>query len=244
MAKKLSNSDIGHWLPKTHTSKIKLSNILLYLLFDLSRYSIFRSRILRLICRIEGGTMWSAGYRHLMARYYGIIIGRYSYGDIWPSCIPPYTTIGNFCSVAEGIRIIRKNHPTRQLSQHPIFFNPSCGIVPQDPRPFKALEMGHDVWLGTNVMITPGCSRIGTGAIIGACSVLTKDIPEYCIYAGNPARFIRQRFDDTICAALTECRWWEYSISDLLPVFHLFLKEVTLESVQILNEHLTQHSSI
>ena len=55
--------------------------------------------------------------------------------------------------------------------------------------------IGHDVWIGQNIRIKQGVN-IGTGAIIGMGSIVTKDVPPYNIYAGNPAKFIRKRFDD------------------------------------------------
>ena len=55
------------------------------------------------------------------------------------------------------------------------------------------LYIGDDVWIGRNVTILPGCKIIGTGCVIGACSVVTKDIPDYEVWAGNPARFIKRR---------------------------------------------------
>ena len=52
--------------------------------------------------------------------------------------------------------------------------------------------MGDDVWIGTNSVVLPGVT-IGKGAVIGAGTVVTKDIPEYAIAVGNPARVIKYR---------------------------------------------------
>lgn len=54
----------------------------------------------------------------------------------------------------------------------------------------KAVTIGDDVWVGGNAIILPGVT-IGNGAIIGAGSVVTKDVPELWIAAGNPARLLR-----------------------------------------------------
>lgn len=61
-------------------------------------------------------------------------------------------------------------------------------------RPDKTpLLIAGDVWIGARVIVLPGCKRIGKGAIIGAGSVVTKDVPDYAIVGGNPACVIRYR---------------------------------------------------
>ena len=57
----------------------------------------------------------------------------------------------------------------------------------------SSLEIGDDVFIGANAIILSSVNKIGTGAVIGAGSVLTKDVGEYEIWAGNPAKFIRHR---------------------------------------------------
>jgi maltose O-acetyltransferase len=55
------------------------------------------------------------------------------------------------------------------------------------------LEIGYDVWIGTRVIVLPGCKKIGAHSIIGAGAVVTKDVADYSIVAGNPAKVIRMR---------------------------------------------------
>ena len=69
--------------------------------------------------------------------------------------------------------------------------------------------IGADVWIGVNAIIRSGVT-IGTGSVIGAGSVVLNDIPEYEIWAGNPARKIRDRFSEEIKRALLQMRWWEW----------------------------------
>ena len=55
------------------------------------------------------------------------------------------------------------------------------------------LEICDDVWIGARAIVLPNCRRIGTGVIIGAGAVVTKDVPDYAIVGGNPAKIIRFR---------------------------------------------------
>ena len=52
--------------------------------------------------------------------------------------------------------------------------------------------------------------HIGDGAIIAADSVVTKDIPPYCVAGGNPCRVIRKRFDDELTSYLINLKWWDW----------------------------------
>lgn len=63
--------------------------------------------------------------------------------------------------------------------------------------------IGNDVWIGRRSVIMPGV-KIGDGAIIAASAVVTKDVPPYTVVGGNPAEFIRRRFNDRLTAMLLE----------------------------------------
>lgn len=70
-------------------------------------------------------------------------------------------------------------------------------------------KIGNDVWLGIRTIVLGGVT-IADGAVIGAGSVVTKDVGPYEIWAGNPARFIRKRFDDETIRKLLESKWWDW----------------------------------
>lgn len=55
------------------------------------------------------------------------------------------------------------------------------------------LHIAGDVWIGTRAMVLPSCKYIGHGSIVGAGAVVTKDVPDWAIVGGNPARIIRMR---------------------------------------------------
>jgi len=78
-------------------------------------------------------------------------------------------------------------------------------------------KIGNDVWIGGNVVILTGVS-VGDGAIVGANSVVTKDIPPYAIVAGAPARVLRKRFDDETIDQLAKSSWWTLPIEEILSL--------------------------
>jgi virginiamycin A acetyltransferase len=71
--------------------------------------------------------------------------------------------------------------------------------------------VGNDVWIGYQALIMPGVS-IGDGAIIASGAVVTKAVPPYAIVGGNPARVIRDRFDEDTIHRLLNIRWWDWPV--------------------------------
>ncbi|MDP3525298.1 MAG: CatB-related O-acetyltransferase, partial [Hoeflea sp.] len=74
--------------------------------------------------------------------------------------------------------------------------------------------IGHDVWLGLESVVMPGV-RIGHGAIVAARAVVTADVPDYAIVAGNPARIIRRRFDAETIERLLAIAWWDWEVDKI-----------------------------
>ncbi|MBR5506787.1 MAG: CatB-related O-acetyltransferase [Clostridia bacterium] len=143
-------------------------------------------------------------------------IGRYSYINSGSSLIN--TDVGSFCSIASGCSIGGAAHPTDWLSSSPVFHsgrNVFGKHFSEHPfNPYAKTTIGNDVWIGLKVMVKAGV-KIGNGAIIGMGSVVTKDIPDYEIWAGNPAKKIRDRFDDETKEKLLKLKWWEMNEDEL-----------------------------
>jgi virginiamycin A acetyltransferase len=79
---------------------------------------------------------------------------------------------------------------------------------------YKRITIGNDVWIGARAVILDGIT-IGDGAIVGACAVVTKDVPPYAVVAGVPARVIRYRFSEKKIRTLLELQWWEWSPEEI-----------------------------
>ena len=89
------------------------------------------------------------------------------------------------------------------------------------------IKIGNDVWLGRNVLIT-NSSNIGNGVIAGAGSVITRNVPDYAVVAGAPARIIRYRYSEEEIEALNRIAWWNWSdekIRENHDDFYLGVKE-------------------
>ena len=181
------------------------------------------AKIMRMLQRMEGGQMRSLTCRQLLHRDLAIEIGSYSYGPFFtPGHFPPQVRIGRYTSVGPGVRVFNQNHPLDHMSTHPFFYEKKWGFLVGDEMPRHTLDIGPDVWMGYNAVVTPGCQRIGVGAVIAANAVVTKDVPDFTIMAGVPAKPVRLRFPELVCQAVKNSRWWEHPIDLLEPYAELF----------------------
>jgi len=157
----------------------------------------------------------SAALRSFFATRHRIEVGLYSYGcfDRWR--MPGPLKIGRYCSFAKTVRVVDANHPVEALTTHPALYERQFGVVDRDLIHASPLVVEDDVWVGHNVVILPGCKFIGRGAIIGAGSIVTRDIQRYEIVAGVPARHLRQRFSPELAEAIEATHWWEMDMAAL-----------------------------
>ena len=113
---------------------------------------------------------------------------------------------------------LAESHPIDWVSVSPVF-NTTKGIIKKkigslQYSPFQKVRIGNDVWIGSHVLIKSGVT-ISDGAVIGVGSVVTHDVGPYEIWAGNPARMIRKRFDDEIVENLQQIKWWSWSEEEI-----------------------------
>lgn len=140
-------------------------------------------------------------------------MGRYSYMSI--NNTVNNTSIGAFCSIGSFCTIGGGYHPTDRASTSPAFYdsdnifksNNFIHISNSVYQPFTTI--GNDVWIGDMAFIRAGVT-IGDGAVIGAHSVVTKDVPPYAVIAGVPAKILRYRFKKETIKILLESKWWNW----------------------------------
>ncbi|NOH62218.1 DapH/DapD/GlmU-related protein [Vibrio sp. RE88] len=162
-----------------------------------------------------------------------VVVGDYSY--IQNDSNLMFTEVGKFTSIAATVRLNPSNHPWWRPTLHHFTYRPGKYQLGENPaslddevfawREEEKVIIGHDVWIGHGAIVLPGV-KVGNGAIIGAGSVVTKDVPAYSIVVGNPARVLRPRFeDDSYGERLDKLAWWHWSDDQLAEALSLFQKD-------------------
>jgi acetyltransferase-like isoleucine patch superfamily enzyme len=127
--------------------------------------------------------------------------------------------IKSFCSIANRVTIGGVAHPMEFVSTSPAFLSHKDSIKTKFSHhqylPVIRTIVGNDVWIGAGVYVKAGVS-IGDGAVIGMGSIVTKDVPPYAVFAGNPAKLIKMRFEEEIVNALLKMQWWDLPDSKLI----------------------------
>ena len=140
-------------------------------------------------------------------------------------CRIGHCKIGRFCSIGSEVKIGLYIHPTNHVSTYPGFYSKVEHLlryhVDADLSEASHVFIGHDVWIGDRAVIKNGVT-IGHGAIVGACALVTKDVPPYAIVGGVPARVIRMRFSEEMIKELLRLQWWNWSDEQLKCYGHLF----------------------
>lgn len=123
-----------------------------------------------------------------------------------------HAEIGRFTSIANNVVIGGAKHPMEWVGMSPVFYQGRDSVrkkFSEYPLEKPAITLiGSDVWIGRSAIIISGVS-IGDGAVVGAGSVVTKNVPAYGVVAGNPAKLLRYRFEEDIRFNLENIKWWD-----------------------------------
>ena len=155
--------------------------------------------------------------------------------------------VGRFCSIAHEVKNAQGVHPISNpyVSTSPMFFSlrKQTGKTFAQKQLFEEMkepiEIGHDCWIGQRAFIVGGV-KIGTGAVVLAGAVVTKDVPPYAVVGGVPARILKYRYDEETIDFLLRSEWWNMPIEWLEANYELFSN--IDEFKRIINETISHNS--
>ncbi len=169
-------------------------------------------------------------------------VGHYSYGmlNVQSMYVQPTEKllIGNFVSLAPGATfLLGMNHQINTITTYPLHSR-FIEYDQIDATSNGKIIVEDEVWIGTNALILSGLT-IGKGAIIAAGSIVTKDVPPYSIYGGNPAKLIKYRFSEEIITELLAFDLMAISVDQIKKNIPLFYSEIkTLADVKRLKTEI------
>ena len=138
------------------------------------------------------------------------------------------------------------NHNSNWVTTYPFghVYSEIWAVPPVDghPKPSRKIEIGNDVWIANNVTLMGGI-KIGDGVIVAMNSHVTRSIPPYEVWGGNPAEKIKDRFSEQIKSKLLELKWWDLPddlIRDLIP---LLVQEPTDESILRIEKEINAYKN-
>lgn len=139
-------------------------------------------------------------------------VGAHSYTGM--DTVIMHATLGAFCAVSWHVSIGGADHDVSRIAQHSFLYNHHDGLRPAEAdipydRFAPPVLIGSDVWLGSGTAVCRGLT-IGHGVAVGANSVVTRDVPDFAVVVGAPARVIRMRFTDAVIELLLRLRWWDW----------------------------------
>lgn len=151
-------------------------------------------------------------------------VGAFTYSY---SALPDQLEVGRYCSISRGLRFIDSSHPLNTLTTSAYLFRPKNNLYKEfqpksvldfakkyQPSATTYPKIANDVWIGDNVTLSTKIN-IGTGAVIASNSTVTKDVPDYAIVGGNPAKIIKYRFNESQIDELLESQWWNFNPNDV-----------------------------
>lgn len=142
--------------------------------------------------------------------------------------------VGRFCAFAGGVTfLLNGNHSFKSVSSYGFNYKLTLGIDPDEYSRMLAgnvqakgdIVVENDVFIGHESLILHGV-RIGNGAVVGARSVVSRDIPPYAIAVGNPAQIVKYRFEPEVIQALQEIAWWDWPVERIISELPFMLGDV------------------
>jgi phosphonate metabolism protein (transferase hexapeptide repeat family) len=170
------------------------------------------------------------------SRVSGSVLGDYSYCDRYADIAN--ADIGKMVNIAAFARIGATDHPLGKAALHHFHYRSDdyWDDAERDHgwfalRRARRAAIGHDAWIGAQAQVKPGVA-MGVGSVAASGAVVTRDVPDFWIVAGVPARPLRRRFPDAVCAGLVRLAWWDWdhaTLRDRLEDFRTLPAEAFLD---------------
>ena len=203
---------------------------------------MFRSIFLRLLIKLNrkflsGKSIPGQNMPHDIKASHLLSIGEGTYGaenliiHSWNNSTR--ISIGKYCSIADNVHVfLGGNHDISRISTFP--FGSGADLI--GPRQGQLRSNGHvnignDVWIGSHASIMSGIS-IGDGAVIAAFAHVVRDVEDYEVVGGNPAKHIKYRFSQEIIDALTDMKWWNLPPSKIMENRKILSSKPTLQKLK------------
>ena len=158
--------------------------------------------------------------------------------------------VGRYAQIGESTIIGPPEHPMDWFSSHPFAFTrpkylpnlyrmPDVArLAPDDSNPASYVDtvpdrtyIGHEAYVGAGSFVKRGV-RIGDGAVVGARSVVTRDVPPFAMVVGSPAKVVRLRFDEKIVERMLQLAWWLYDLAPFKNQVDFSRAEATLDFLE------------
>lgn len=143
--------------------------------------------------------------------------------------------IGKYCSISDDVVVGMGIHPLKTISTSSLFISKKNGTGyswtdKTSMNEYKRISIGHDVWIGSKVIVMGGVN-IGNGAVVGCGAIVTKDIPDYAVVVGVPAKIIKYRFDPLLIENLLLLKWWDFPENKLNKYISTFQNDNVTDSL-------------
>ena len=151
--------------------------------------------------------------KYILPKWYSqVVLGDFSYmndeAEVLSFRLPQTIHIGKYCSIGRCKFVVDGDHNLNYASTFPFQEFGMSSKSPENKNLKHPPVIENDVWICDDAVIYGGVT-IHNGAVVAGNAVVTKDVPAYAVVAGNPAKIVKYRFDETTIERFMDLRWWD-----------------------------------